>query len=180
MKKRILQFLTTYFLFVLLFVLQKPIFMVYYHELYTDASIGDYFQRYVARLASGFLTGKVSDCYSGLPAYRFRLDEIFHITPYPARLFRNHLFCDVLYLHCRSGLVRLLGIPAGCYSDLLFLLLPEGAMASVSFWFILLGVLAMLIYAAILYGIFYTVLIREKTPLKIPYQRQYVPSFFCC
>jgi len=47
-------------------------------------------------------------------------------------------------------------------------------MASVSFWFILLGVLAMLIYAAILYGIFYTVLIREKTPLKIPYQRQYV------
>ena len=43
MKKRILQFLTTYFLFVLLFVLQKPIFMVYYHELYTDASIGDYF-----------------------------------------------------------------------------------------------------------------------------------------
>ena len=43
MKKRILQFLTTYFLFVLLFVLQKPIFMAYYHELYTDASIGDYF-----------------------------------------------------------------------------------------------------------------------------------------
>ena len=51
---------------------------------------------------------------------------------------------------------------------------PKDAMASVSFWFILLGVLAMLIYAAILYGIFYTVLIREKTPLKIPYQRQYV------
>ena len=47
-------------------------------------------------------------------------------------------------------------------------------MASVSFWFILLGILAMLIYAAILYGIFYAVLIREKAPLKIPYQRQYV------
>ena len=29
MKKRIIQFLTTYFLFVLLFVLQKPVFMVY-------------------------------------------------------------------------------------------------------------------------------------------------------
>ena len=41
-------------------------------------------------------------------------------------------------------------------------------MASVSFWFILLGILAMLIYAAILYGIFYAVLIREKAPLKIP------------
>lgn len=51
---------------------------------------------------------------------------------------------------------------------------PKDAMASVSFWFILLGILAMLIYAAILYGIFYAVLIREKAPLKIPYQRQYV------
>lgn len=43
MKKRIIQFLTTYFLFVLLFVLQKPIFMVYYHELYNDVSFGNYF-----------------------------------------------------------------------------------------------------------------------------------------
>lgn len=44
MKKRIIQFLTTYFLFVLLFVLQKPIFMVYYHDLYTNVSLGDYFR----------------------------------------------------------------------------------------------------------------------------------------
>ena len=43
MKKRIIQFLTTYFLFVLLFVLQKPLFMVYYHDLYADVSFGDYF-----------------------------------------------------------------------------------------------------------------------------------------
>lgn len=44
MKKRIIQFLTTYFLFVLLFALQKPIFMVYYRELYINASLGDYFR----------------------------------------------------------------------------------------------------------------------------------------
>ena len=43
MKKRIIQFFTTYFLFVLLFVLQKPVFMVYYHDLYADVSFGDYF-----------------------------------------------------------------------------------------------------------------------------------------
>ena len=42
MKQRIRQFLTTYFLFVLLFVLQKPMFMLYYHELYADASLADY------------------------------------------------------------------------------------------------------------------------------------------
>ena len=47
-------------------------------------------------------------------------------------------------------------------------------MASVSFWFVLLGILAMFIYAALLYYIFYMVLIRERKPLKIPYRRQNV------
>ena len=44
MKKRIIQFLTTYFYLFFLFVLQKPIFMVYYHDLYTNVSLGDYFR----------------------------------------------------------------------------------------------------------------------------------------
>ncbi len=51
---------------------------------------------------------------------------------------------------------------------------PKDAMASVSFWFVLLGIVAMLIYAGILYCIFYYVLIREKNPMKIPYRRQNV------
>ena len=79
----------------------------------------------MARLAAGFLTGRISDCHPGLPAYRFRLDKIFHTTPHPARLLRNHRFCDVLHLHHRSGLIRFLGIPAGCHPDLLLLLISE-------------------------------------------------------
>lgn len=51
---------------------------------------------------------------------------------------------------------------------------PKDAIASVSFWFVLLGILAMLVYAAVLYSIFYIVLIRERKPLKIPYRRQNV------
>ena len=46
---------------------------------------------------------------------------------------------------------------------LFLLFLPKDAMASVSFWFVLLGILAILIYAAILYCIFYCVLIRGKS-----------------
>ncbi|GAE16114.1 putative sulfatase [Bacteroides pyogenes JCM 6292] len=42
MKKRIFQFLITYLLFVFLFILQKPIFMVYYHELYSEYFLTDY------------------------------------------------------------------------------------------------------------------------------------------
>ena len=71
MKKRILQFLTTYFLFVLLFVLQKPIFMAYYHELYTDASIGDYFSVMWHGLPldfslAGYLTAIPAGCHPDL------------------------------------------------------------------------------------------------------------------
>ena len=43
MKRRLIQFVTTYFLFVLIFVLQKPIFMGYYHTLYNKVSWTDYF-----------------------------------------------------------------------------------------------------------------------------------------
>ena len=125
MKKRILQFLTTYFLFVLLFVLQKPIFMVYYHELYTDASIGDYFNVMWHGLPLDF---SLAGYLTAIPG--FLLIASAWTKSSILRRIRQGYFgiisCDVLYLHCRSGLVRLLGIPAGCYSDLLFLLLPEG------------------------------------------------------
>ena len=72
------------------------------------------------------------------------------------------------------GLYGFWGFRSGCHPRFLFLLFPQDAMASVSFWFVLLGILSMLIYAAILYFIFYCVLIREKKPLKIPYRRQNV------
>ncbi len=44
MKKRIIQFFTTYFLVCPLVCSSKPVFMVYYHDLYiADVSFGDYF-----------------------------------------------------------------------------------------------------------------------------------------
>ena len=112
MKKRILQFLTTYFLFVLLFVLQKPIFMAYYHELYTDASIGDYF----------------SVMWHGLPL-DFSLAG--YLTAIPGFLLiasawtKSSILRRIRHLHHRSGLIRFLGIPAGCHPDLLLLLISE-------------------------------------------------------
>lgn len=42
MKNRLFLLLKTYLLFVLLFVIQKPIFMIYYHDLYRDCSFVDY------------------------------------------------------------------------------------------------------------------------------------------
>ena len=42
----------------------KPIFMAYYHEFYTDASIGDYFSVMWHGLPLDF-TGRISDCHPG-------------------------------------------------------------------------------------------------------------------
>ena len=43
MKRRLIQFITTYFLFVFIFILQKPIFMAYYYTLYNKVSWTDWF-----------------------------------------------------------------------------------------------------------------------------------------
>lgn len=48
---------------------------------------------------------------------------------------------------------------------------PKDALASVSVWVVLGGILAMAIYAALLYYLFSQILLNEKRPLKIPYRR---------
>ena len=176
MKKRILQFLTTYFLFVLLFVLQKPIFMAYYHELYTDASIGDYFSVMWHGLpVLGFLTGRISAL--AIPGFLL-IASAWTKSSILRRIRQGYFGIIAFVMSCifiiDLGLYGFWGFRLDATPIFYFFSSPKDAMASVSFWFILLGILAMLIYAAILYGIFYAVLIREKAPLKIPYQRQYV------
>jgi hypothetical protein len=42
MKERFFLLLKTYVFFILFFVVQKPVFMLYYHDLYHDCSLLDY------------------------------------------------------------------------------------------------------------------------------------------
>ena len=48
---------------------------------------------------------------------------------------------------------------------------PKDALASVSLWVVARGILAMAVYAALLYFVFSWILVNEKRPLKIPYRR---------
>lgn len=48
---------------------------------------------------------------------------------------------------------------------------PKDALASVSLWVVTGGILAMAVYAALLYFVFSWILVNEKHPLKIPYRR---------
>ena len=112
MKKRIIQFLTTYFLFVLYFVLQKPIFMVYYHDLYTNVSLGDYFRV----------------MWHGLP---LDLSLAGYLTAIPGILLiasawtNSSILRRIRHFYHRLGIVRILGIPSGRHSYFLFLLFSQ-------------------------------------------------------
>lgn len=48
---------------------------------------------------------------------------------------------------------------------------PTDAIASVSIWIVIAGIVAAAIYATILYWIFYQTLVFQKKPIKIPYHR---------
>lgn len=171
MKKRIIQFLTTYFLFVFLFVLQKPIFMAYYHDLYSNASFGDYFKVMWHGLPldlslAGYLTAipgvlLIASAWTASPLLR-RIRQIY---------FGLTAFIMACIFIIDLGLYDFWGFRLDATPIFYFFSSPKDALASVSFWFILSGILAILIYAALLYGIFYMVLIRERKPLKIPYLR---------
>ena len=148
--------------------------MGYYHEFYTDASWSDYF----------------SVMWHGLP---LDLSLAGYLTTIPGLVLIVSAWTDSHILHrirqwyfgfvsfimasifiIDLGLYGFWGFRLDATPIFYFFTSPKDAIASVSIWFILLGLLTMLIYAAILYGIFYFTLIREKQPLKIPYHRQNV------
>ena len=111
MKKRIIQFFTTYFLFVLLFVLQKPVFMVYYHDLYADVSFGDYFSVMWHGLPLDLSLAGYLTAIPGLILIASAWTDS-SILQHPASLFRIDSICYGMYLYCRSRAIRFLGIPS--------------------------------------------------------------------
>lgn len=174
MKKRLMQFLATYFLIVLLFVLQKPIFMAYYHDIYAGMS----WKEYLLVMWHGLpLDLSLAGYLTAIPGI------LLIVSAWTNESFLRHIrqiyfgFISVL-MACifiiDLGLYEFWGFRLDATPIFYFFSSPKDAMASVSLWFVLWGVLAMLIYAAALYYIFYFVLINEKKPLKIPYRRQNV------
>lgn len=174
MKKRIAQFITTYFLFVFLFVLQKPIFMVYYHDLYNDVSLGDYFSVMWHGLPLDLSLAGYLTAIPGL----ILIASVWTRSPFLRRIRQVYFGLIAFVMACifiiDLGLYGFWGFRLDATPIFYFFSSPKDAMASVGFLFILVGILAMIVYAILLYYIFYRILIRGKKPLKIPYHRQNV------
>ena len=174
MKKRVLQFFKTYFLFVALFVVQKPLFMLYYHDLYKEASWADYWRVMWHGLPldfslAGYLTVipgllLIVSAWSDSGVLRAVQRIYFAVVS----LLMSTLFVVDVALYGFWGFR--LDVTPLFYLSTSF----KDTFASVSMAFVLVGFLVLFLYAAILYGIFHALLIRSKKPLKIPYRRQNV------
>ncbi|WP_300704418.1 LTA synthase family protein [Bacteroides sp.] len=173
MKERVIGLVKTYCLLVCIFVIQKPLFMLYYQSQYTDVSCVDW----------------LSVIWHGLP---LDLSLAGYLTAIPGFLFivsawslsktLHRIWC-IYFLFVSVLLAIIFTVDLGLYEYwgfrldatplFYFFSSPKDAIASVSIWMVLAGIVAMVIYAAILYNIFKAVLLRKKQLLqmKLPYRR---------
>lgn len=173
MKDRLIGFLKTYCLFILIFVLQKPLFMWYYQSLYTDVSFLDRLNAIWHGLPldlslAGYLTA--------IPGFLF-IASVWTLSKTLHRIWCGYyLFISILLALIFSvdlGLYEYWGFRLDATPLFYFFSSPKDAVASVSAWAVIGAFLFMAVYAAILYGIFYAVLLRKKSLLsmKLPFRR---------
>lgn len=165
MRERIVGFIKTYLLFVCIFIIQKPLFMLYHHALYTDISVGDWWRV----------------MWHGLP---LDLSLAGYLTAIPGLLY-------IVSAWTQSGVLRRVWL--GYYQFVAILLSvifvvdvvlysywgfrldatplfyffssPKDTMASISIGFVLLGVLIMLLCSFLLYMLFRRLLVgKGKSP----------------
>ncbi len=153
MKKRLLQLIFIYILIVIIFILQKPLFMFYYHQLYHGVSIKEWGDVIFAGLPldlsfAGYLTiipGLLA-IVSVWTQHKY-LKQIYKIYFLIVAFFISGVFIADL------GLYEYWGFRIDSTPLFYFMTSPKDAMASVSVWVILLGVIIMILYAAIIYYI---------------------------
>lgn len=173
MKERLIGFIKTYCLFICIFALQKPLFMLYYRSLYEDSSCADWFSTIWHGLPldlslAGYLTA--------IPGFLF-IASAWTLSKVLYRIWCGYfLFISILLsiiFIVDIGLYEYWGFRLDATPLFYFFSSPKDAVASVSLWMVMGGIIAMAVYAAILYAVFYGVLLRKKRLLgmKLPYCR---------
>lgn len=174
MKSRVIRFLKTYFLFVLLFVLQKPLFMLWYHSLYSGISIADYFRV----MAHGLkLDASMAGYLTLIPG--LILIASLWIRPNIIQMVQKIYFGIIAFLLsgifvADLGLYKYWGFRLDS-TPLFYMESPKNAMASVNWPTIAGGIIAILAFSVLFYYLFYQVLIRIRERDRLPYHL--LPSF---
>lgn len=173
MKERLIGFLKTYFLFVCIFMLQKPFFMLFYRPLYEGVSWADWFGVIWHGLPldlslAGYLTA--------IPGLLF-ICSAWKVSNLLRRIWCGYfIFVSVLLsviFTVDLGLYEYWGFRLDATPLFYFFSSPKDAVASVGFGTVIAGIVAMAVYAVVLYGVFYAVLLQKGAfrRMKIPYRR---------
>lgn len=162
MKRILNQFVVTYFLFVLIFVIQKPIFMGYYHTLYNEVSLADY----LSVIRHGLpLDQSLAGYLTAIPGLLL-IASVWMRPSIIRQLRRGYFMCIALLLSCifigDLGLYEYWGFRLDATPLFYLFSSPKDALASVSIWVVVAGLSAIAVYAIVLYRIFYRVLIYQK------------------
>lgn len=173
MKERLIGLVRTYVLFVLLFVVQKPLFMAVHASLYADVAWTDWLRVMWHGLP---LDLSLAGYLSALPGLFFvasawTLGRGLHRVWCGYFVFVSVLMSVIAVTD--AVLYSYWGFRLDATPVFYFLSSPRDCLASVSVWAAIGGVLLMVAYAALLYAIFYAVLLRRRSLLgmKLPYRR---------
>ncbi len=155
----------------LVFILQKPLFMLYYHNLFKDSTLTDY----------------LDVAFHGLPldlsmaGYLTIIPAIIQIislwvAPHPISIIRKIYYGIISFLIsvvfiCDLILYSYWGFRLDSTPLFYFFSSPKDALASASTGFIILLIVSLLILCVTLYFILYHTLIRQKKEIKMPKYR---------
>lgn len=180
MKERLIEFVKTYCIFICIFILQKPLFMLYYQKQYADTSWMDWLSVVWHGLPLDF---SLAGYLSVIPGFLFIISA-WTLSNLLYRIWCGYfLFVSILLsiiFTIDLGLYQYWGFRLDATPLFYFFSSPKDAVASVSIWVVFGGILAMIAYASILYGIFYGVLLRKKHffLMKLPYHYLKVVGVF--
>ena len=161
MKKRILYIITLFFTLLLLFVSQKPLFMLYNDAVGKDAVWSDFFQ---VMLHGASLDATTAGYLTALPLLFIIISIWLKKVSLRKFLIPYYIIASLLVaitFVVDMGLYPFWGFKLDA-SVFLYLDSPEEAMASVSVGFVAIRVLAMVLLAAL-----YTLLLAKITPQKL-------------
>ena len=171
MRERIILFFKTYLLFVVIFIIQKPLFMAYYHAQYAEVSWTEWLKVVWHGMPLDLSLAGYLTLIPGL----LLMISAWALPKILKRIWAGYF----IFVSCLISLIFVVDL--GLYSFwgfrldatplFYFLSSPKDAFASVSIGFVLSGILAFVLMAALLYWLFQKILFStgESSQLKLPY-----------
>lgn len=173
MKDRLKALIITYLLFVLVFVLQKPVFVMFYHVLPHEGTLAAFLSIMLHGLK---LDASLAGYLTVVPALMLILSVFLN-----GRWFGTaaKIYFGIVSLLLSAiftvdlGLYEYWGFRLDATPLFYFFSSPKDALASVSAWTVAGGILAFLVYAALLYILFSYCVLRKPFA---PVQRKVAPT----